>query len=118
MTDYDDGRVRCSADSVQLRGYYFPWGSKRIPYSSIRDVRQVQTGALRGRARIWGTANPGLWANFAPQRPKKKIALVLDLGKKVKPFITPEDPAAVEALIRERAGLGPSTNTPSPGPLI
>jgi hypothetical protein len=118
VSDYDDGRVRCGADAVVLRGYYLPWGSKRIPYGSIRDVRRVQTGALRGRARIWGTANPGLWANFDPQRPKKKIALILDLGKKVKPFLTPEDPDAVETLIRERTGLGPATGTPSPGPLI
>jgi hypothetical protein len=103
---------------VELRGYYFPWGSKRIPYTLIRDIRRVQTSALRGRGRIWGTANPGVLANFDPQRPKKKIALILDLGKKVKPFITPQDPDAVEALIRDRAGLGPSTNTPTPGPLI
>jgi hypothetical protein len=118
MTDYDDGRVRCGADSVELRGYYVPWGTKKISYASIRDVLRVQTGALRGRARIWGTANPGLWANFDPQRPQKKVALILDLGKTVKPFITPQDPDAVETIIRERAGLGPSTNTPTPGPLI
>jgi hypothetical protein len=118
VSDYDDGRVHCDAEWVELRGYYFPWGSKRIAYASIRDVLRVQTGALRGRARIWGTANPGLWANFDPQRPKKKIALILDLGKSMKPFITPQDPDAVEALIRDRSGLGPSTSTPAPGPLI
>jgi hypothetical protein len=118
VSDYDDGRVHCGATSVELRGYYVPWGSKKIPYESIRDVLRVQTGALRGRARVWGTANPGLWANFDPQRPKKKVALILDLGTKVKPFITPDDPDAVETLIRERSGLGPASGATTPGPLI
>lgn len=81
-------------------------------------ISRVETGALRGRARIWGTANPGLWANFDPARTKKRIALILDLGKKVKPFITPEDPDVVESLIRDRAKLGPTSDAPTRGPLI
>jgi hypothetical protein len=66
-------------------------------------------GAMTGRARIWGTANPGLWAHLDPQRPRKRTGLVLDLGRRVKPFITPEDPAAAETAIRDRAGIGPAT---------
>lgn len=118
MGDYDDKRVQCTDGAITVRGYYFPWGSKRIKYSSIRGVTRVETGALRGRARIWGTANPGLWANFDPGRPKKKFALILDVGKRVKPFITPDDVEAVEALVRERAHLGPSDGPPARGPII
>lgn len=118
MNDYGDATVRCTATGVRLRGYYPPWVTKNIPYASIRSVRRVQTAALRGRARVWGTANPGLWANFDASRPKKEIALILDLGKKVKPFITPDDPDADEAVIRERANLGPATEAPSRGPII
>jgi hypothetical protein len=65
-------------------------------------------GAATGRARIWGTANPGLWAHLDPQRPRKRAGLILDLGRRVKPFITPDDPDAAEAAIRERAGIGPA----------
>jgi hypothetical protein len=42
----------------------------------------------------------------------------LDLGKRVNPFITPDDPDAVESVIRERANLGPATEAPSRGPII
>jgi len=118
MSDYDDARVQCTDSAVNIRGYYFPWGTNRITYSSIRDVIRVEMGALRGRARIWGTANPGLWANFDPARPKKKFALILDLGKRVKPFITPDDLGAAEVLIRERAHLGPTDGSPASGPVI
>ena len=118
MNDYGDATVRCTATGVRLRGYYPPWVTKNIPYASIRSVRRVQIAALRGRARIWGSANPGLWANFDASRPRKKIALILDLGKRVNPFITPDDPDAVESVIRERANLGPATEAPSRGPII
>jgi len=118
VSDYDDARVQCTQTAVNLRGYYFPWGTKRIAYRSIRDVTRVEMGPLRGRARIWGTANAGLWANFDPGRPKKKFALILDLGKRVKPFITPNDLDSVEALIRERAQLGPTDDSASRGPII
>jgi hypothetical protein len=117
VSDYHDATVHCTDSGVELRGYYIPWGTKSIPYGSIRAVRRVETSAMRGRARIWGTANPGLWANLDPSRPKKKIALILDLGKTVKPFITPDDPDLVESIIRERAHLGPWSDA-TRGPII
>jgi len=116
--DYDDGRVKCAADGVYLRGYYFPWGTKHIPYAAIRAVDRVDIGLLTGRARIWGTANPRFWANLDPGRPKKSVGLILDIGKSVKPFITPDDPGAAEAVIREHARLGVGAETPAHGPII
>jgi len=116
--DYTDRRIVCAADGLRLHGYYFPWGTKRIRYASIRSVERVQIGALTGRGRIWGTANPRYWANFDPTRPKKKFGLILDLGKFVKPFITPDDPERAEAVIRDRAGLGPASEHPVHGPVV
>ncbi|MGD0321070.1 MAG: hypothetical protein ABSC00_05610 [Acidimicrobiales bacterium] len=92
----------------RIRGYYFPWGTKRIPCSSIRSFRLVDVGPLTGKGRIWGTANPHYWANLDPRRPKKEIGLILDLGRFVRPFITPDDPDAVEAAIRAHSKLGPA----------
>jgi len=115
---YHDRWIECSSDSVVIRGYYFPWGTKRIPYDSIRSLRRVELGALSGRGRIWGTANPRYWASLDPQRPKKKVGLILDVGHYVRPFITPDDPDAVEALIRERASLGPEPESSGRGPVV
>jgi len=98
---YRDRWIECLADGIQIRGYYFPWGTKRIAYSSIRSVTRVEMGTFRGRGRIWGTANPRYWASLDPQRPKKTVGLILDVGRFVRPFITPDDPDAVAALIGE-----------------
>lgn len=118
MSDYADARVECVAEGVRLHWYYFAWGTTQIPCGSIRALRRVEIGALTRRARVWGTAKPGYWTNFDPTRPRTTIALLVDLGRRVKPFITPDDPDAVEALIRERAHLGPGTDTSRRGPLI
>lgn len=98
--DYADPRIEARADGLKIRHYYLPFGDKRIDWDQIRSVGRVEVGALRGRFRIWGTANPRYWANLDPSRPRKKRGFVLDLGATVKPFITPDDPAAFEAALR------------------
>ena len=55
---YRDRWIECTPEGIQIRAYYFPWGTKHIPYGSIRSMRRVELGALRGRGRFWGTANP------------------------------------------------------------
>jgi hypothetical protein len=105
MASYRDRWIECTPDAIRIRGYYFPWGTKQIGYDSIRSVRRVALGALTGRGRIWGTANPRYWASLDPRRPVKRVGLILDTGRSVHPFITPDDPDAVEAIIREHAGV-------------
>jgi hypothetical protein len=110
--NYQEPGIVCGDAALKIRHYYL-WGSKAVPYSSIKGVQRVALAALKGRARIWGTANPGYWANLDAKRPSKKEGLVLDIGARIKPFITPDDLDRVEALLRERAGLGPAGPTVS-----
>ena len=115
MTDiYRDRWIACTQDGVRIRGYYFPWGDKSIPYSDIRSVRRVELGPLSGQGRIWGTANPTLWASLDPARGGKAEALILDVGRRVRPFITPDDVGAVEAAIRDHAAPTPAAEGPIP----
>lgn len=101
---YRDRWITCTENGIVIRWYYL-WGRKEIPYTAIRSAKRVQLSALRGKGRIWGTANPRYWASLDPGRPAKQIGLVLDVDSPVSPFITPDDPAAVEQILRERAGL-------------
>ena len=108
--NYREHGIVCENDALEIRHYYL-WGSKKVSYRSIVGVQRVTMGVLKGRGRIWGTANIGYWTNLDTQRPTKTEGLILDLGKRVKPFITPDDPDRVETIIRERAGLGPADPT-------
>ena len=55
-----------------------------------------------------GDGEPALLGQPRPGAAVEAGGLVLDLGRRVHPFLTPDDPDAVEAAIRERTGLGPS----------
>jgi hypothetical protein len=116
--DYDDGIITCDAEGIEIRHYYFPTGSKRVKYGQIKGLERVDMSPLKGKLRVWGTGNFKIWANLDIKRPQKAVAFVIDNGKSVKPFVTPDDPDAFETLVRERARLGPSTGESSPPPFI
>ena len=104
-----------------MRGYYFPWGTKHIPYavrcgpSSGSTCRRPGAGPGSGARRTRATG-----PTSTPAGPRKSTALVLDLGARVRPFLTPDDPDAFEAVVRRRAGLGPAPDDDGgrKGPLI
>lgn len=96
---YADPRIETAAEGLRIRHYYLPFGDKRIRWEAIRSVGRVKVGPLHGRLRIWGTANPRYWANRDPSRLRKKEGFVLDIGRRVQPFITPDDPAAFETAL-------------------
>ena len=96
MEGYDDGRVACTGDEIVIGGYYMFHGAKRIRYSDIREVRSVPLGTM-GKWRIHGSGDMVHWFNFDPHRPRKDTALVIYLDGKIKPVITPDDPARVAA---------------------
>jgi hypothetical protein len=99
---YHDSALGIDDGALTIRGYYLPGTVKRVPLGRIASVQRVATSSLRGRGRIWGTANPGYWANFDPRRPGKTVAFLVDAGKAVKPFVTPDDPDAFEAALRDQ----------------
>ena len=115
---YRDRWIECTPEDIRIRGYYFPWGTKRIPYGSIRSVRRVALSTFRGRLRIWGTADPRYWASLDPQRSKKSVGFIVDLGRHVRPLITPDDADAFEVVVRTLAGLGPDTGKAAEGPFV
>jgi hypothetical protein len=102
---YDDGKVACDEDGLLIRRYY-PWGAKRVPYAVMKDVEELPltgSSAVR-RWRIWGSGDFVHWWNLDPGRPGKKVALVVDVGRRVRPTITPDDPDTVVRILRERLG--------------
>lgn len=120
MTDgYDDGRIVCGPEQMEIHSYYFPLGTKRIAYRQIRGIQRVEIkGPLSGKWRIWGSGNPRYWANLDLKRPKKKAGFIVDLGRRVSPIVTPDDPDAFESVLRARANLGSGTGSQTKGPFI
>jgi hypothetical protein len=102
QTLYDDGLVALDADGLTIRRYYFPIGtSKRIPYTRLKSVQERHMELLTGKGRLWGSGDFRHWLPLDLRRPQKEKALVLDLGKWVRPVITPDDPDRVLTLLQE-----------------
>lgn len=100
---YDDGKVRLDSHGLTLRRYYFPTGqSKRLAYDRIRAVGTRPMGWLSGKGRGWGTAHPGYWLPLDMGRFRKHVLVVVDVGRRVTPAFTPDDPGTVVELIRNR----------------
>jgi hypothetical protein len=104
---YDDGRISCDDRGIRI-AWYYPWGAKWIPYSSIRSVETRPLTAVRGKWRLWGSGDFVHWYNLDPTRRNKEVGLELDLSGRVRPVITPDDPAEVEAILAEH--LSPPTS--------
>ena len=116
-TLYDDGRVACNDEALIIRRYY-PWGSRRVPYASIKAVNQLPlTGTSRVRKwRIWGSGDFVHWWNLDPRRPRKGMALVIGDGHRIHPTITPDDPDRVARILTEHLTVLPNDAvTRSPG---
>jgi hypothetical protein len=99
---YDDGRIVCTTEALIIRGYYFPWGSKKIPYNRIRGLDEFHLGPASGQWRIWGSGTLKYWFNLDPGRTRKTRGLILDLGGFVQPVITPDDVDQVQNIIEAR----------------
>ncbi len=100
MSEYKDRWIECTDSAIVVHGYYFPWGSKRIPYDTIASLHRFTMSALRGKGRIWGSGDFRHWANFDPGRPRKSTGFYLDLGHRVIPFLTPDDPDTFERVVQ------------------
>jgi hypothetical protein len=97
-TLYNDHQIVCDNEGVLIRRYY-PWGSKRIPYTSIKTVRLLPIRIRKWR--LWGSGDLRHWWNLDPYRPKKNMALELDTGHWIRPTITPDDVDAVEKVLKD-----------------
>jgi hypothetical protein len=77
MTEtYDDGTLVCGPDRLEIHSYYFPFGTKSVPYTQIKGLQRFEIkGVWSGKWRIWGTGNPRYWANLDTKRPKKNAGL-------------------------------------------
>ena len=100
---YDDAGLMLDEDGITIRRYYFPLATpKRIAYNKIRGIRAKPMSWLSGKGRIWGTSDPRYWLPLDVARRSKQTLLILELGRWVRPCITPEDPTRVIALLRDR----------------
>jgi hypothetical protein len=104
---YQDAGLTLDEDGITIRRYYFPFATpKRIAYSDIQGIKAKPMGWNSGKGRFWGASDPRYWFPLDTQRGKKQTLLILDVGRRVRPCITPEDPDKVIGLLKTRVTAG------------
>lgn len=112
---YRDKTLAIDAHTLTIRRYYFPWaGAKRVPLSAVRGVQRAPLSFFGGRGRVWGSTTLRYWCNLDIGRPKKDVGFALDLGRHVRPFITPDYPQAFEDALRADLPDTPFNVSPAP----
>jgi hypothetical protein len=99
---YEDAGLVLDEDGITIRRYYFLLTApKRIAYNKIRGIRAKPMSWASGKRRFLGAADPRYRLPRDGHRASKQTLLILELGRWVRPCITPEDPARVIALLRD-----------------
>jgi hypothetical protein len=108
---YQDPLIRIQDGELVIRRYYFPTGAKRIWLAAITRVEEYAMTKATGRWRTWGSGDLVHWLNLDPGRRNKQQAFVVDLGRRAKPVVTPDDPDAFRAALAA-AGIRVSSRAP------
>lgn len=107
--NHHDDTCVVDATGITLLNYYFPSKRpKRIAYSAIRHIQKYRMGPLTGKNRIWGTGDFRHWSPLDKHRPNKDIAIILDIGRHVRPKFSPRDPEQVLTILVDHTPGRPS----------
>ncbi len=102
---YKDEYVTCDEDAIAIHQYYFPFGSKRIPYTTIQHIEEEPMDLLMGGLRLWGMGLAPYWFHLDIQRPNKNRLIVVDFGEWIKAVITPANHDAVIQILRQKTAI-------------
>jgi hypothetical protein len=97
--------------TLVIRRNYFPTGTRRIAPAAIAGVEEYPMTKATGRWRTWGSGDLVHWFNLDPGRRHKQQAFVVDLGRRAKPVVTPDDPDAFRAALTA-AGIRVASRVP------
>jgi len=100
---YQDQYLLCDSDALIIENYYFPVGSKRIPYDKIRQVTLETLDFWNGGGRLWGMGLSPHWFHLDLHRWQKKHCLIVEeVDNWVQSVITPDDPEQVLTLLQNQ----------------
>ena len=101
---YRDDVVKLDGTRLGIRHYYWPLGSKRVPYTSIAGFDRRPLKAWQGQFRVHGIDQRGRWYSRDRHRGEKDSAIDLDVGKRIRPVLTPRDVEKVIEILQQHSG--------------
>jgi hypothetical protein len=106
---YEDKQLTLDGDGIAIRNYYFPRGTKHVPYSQIKRYADRPMDKKTGQLRMWGSGNLRHWFYLDRSRRSKTRRIVLDVGQRTRPVLTPDRPDELVAVLQEQTGMNPAS---------
>jgi hypothetical protein len=76
---YSDSLVAVSQSRIDIRNYYFPFGTKSVKFSDILSVEKKPPTLSNGKWRLWGTGDFRTWFSKDWHRPQRSCIFLLSL---------------------------------------
>ena len=105
---YHDRFIECTDAGVTGPGLLLPLGDQDHPlrvYPLVGPLHADRPGGARPASGDRATCATG--PTSIPSRPKKSVGFFVDVGRRVVPFLTPDDPDAFERVVAVPTGLAP-----------
>ena len=105
MTTYDDDAVTLDETGITVKNYYLPGRPRTIRFNDIVHAEIIDLGFGTGRHQLVGIGplRPRLFFHWDRKRSTKSHGISLDLGRRVRLAITPDEPTRVLAYVRNHA---------------
>ena len=105
MGTYDDDAVTLDETGITVKNYYLPGRPRTIRYNDIVHAEIIDLGFGTGRHQLVGIGplRPRLFFHWDRKRSTKSHGISLDLGRRLRLAITPDEPARVLAYVRSHA---------------
>ena len=113
-----DRWITCTDDGVEITGLLLPVGHQAHSLRLDPGRAARRDDVVAGKGPDLGHRQPALLGQPRPPAADEEVGLILDLGQFVRPFITPDDPDAVDAAITQHIGVGPGDGTTERGRVI
>jgi len=105
MAIHDDDAVTLDEGGITVKNYYLPGRPRTIRYDDIVHAEIIDLGFGTGRHQLAGIGpfRPRLFFHWDRRRSTKSHGISLDLGRRLRVAITPDQPDRVLTHIRKHA---------------
>lgn len=102
---YSDKLIEIGQDSILIRNYYFPFGSKRVYFSDIERITVHKPTLLSGKYRYMGTGDFRTWFSPDNRTKRDKIFIMKIKNKWWRAGFTAEDSQTVLNLLKDKCPM-------------
>ncbi len=102
---YSDKLVEISDESILVRGYYYPFGDKRLDLKDIESIIVQKPTLMNGKYRYYGSGDFRTWFPPDNRTSRDKIFIIKIKNKWWRVGLTVENSQAFQNVIKDKCSV-------------